>query len=339
MTDPIEAFPDGLPFTEAQATIEKCIEMLAGRPRHCGRSAFRHLRKAWTLYPIDREMALFRAITAEEEAATALILALKQRRYPGAELLDYRRHDHKAGVAPFLHAVGKVLSVMEFARPKIIMSWGGDKPRLDVSVNAVAMGLSQDPDQCVMADEPFNFVVRAGTNSGRAQAMTFAEELAAFASDKGSSEILELIRKEANLRNKLLYAQDTGIPSVDYRLPLLLAKTARACVMLQVTIGILQTPMHQLFASQCLQAYLAAVRKLPRSGFVFEGDEADAIADQTKILVTKLNDAPPAAEVEITRAVRLDSIVVTADGVDINMTGLNDDVPYGVQFREKSAAD
>jgi hypothetical protein len=82
---------DELPFTEAQATIEKCIEMLAGRPRHCGRSAFRHLRKAWMLYPIDREMALFRAITAEEEAATALILAMKQRRYPGAELLDYRR--------------------------------------------------------------------------------------------------------------------------------------------------------------------------------------------------------------------------------------------------------
>jgi len=53
------------------------VAKLGGRIPHCLNSAYHHLRRSWTLQPIDSEMSLFRAITADEEAATVLTLALK----------------------------------------------------------------------------------------------------------------------------------------------------------------------------------------------------------------------------------------------------------------------
>ncbi len=56
----------------------------------------------------------FRAITAEEEAATALIFALQRRRYPRANELDSYKHAHKAGLTPFLRAIESIADSDEF---------------------------------------------------------------------------------------------------------------------------------------------------------------------------------------------------------------------------------
>ncbi|PLU07434.1 hypothetical protein BMJ29_02810 [Sinorhizobium medicae] len=69
-------------------------------------------------------MSFFRAITAEEEAATALILALKQRRYPGSEKLNPWEHLHKAAVSPFLDAVGNVLAETGMPAPRLSINRG-----------------------------------------------------------------------------------------------------------------------------------------------------------------------------------------------------------------------
>lgn len=137
---------------------------------------------------------------------------------------------------------------------------------------------------------------------------------------------------EANLRNSLLYAQSDGIPSVTFKRSLLLAKLRRVCLMLQVTIGILQTPAHQLFAVQCLEAYLGALRRLPQAGFDFDIEEPTG--DHNRIRVTKLDDGPPVAEMEMVRQVRLKRIVVSGPEIDIQMTGVNDGAAYAVNLQE-----
>lgn len=257
--------------------------------------------------------------------------------YPGADRLDFRRHDHKAGVTPFLQAVGKVLAVVEFARPRIRMSWPGNKPRMDVYFSAVALGLSADPDETVYSDDPFDFVARSGAHGEEGEVVTFAEELADIASRQGTSEIFELIRKEANLRNVLLYAQESGIPKAEFDRALLLHRMMRVCVILQVTIAILQTSTLQTFVIQCVEAYLAALKKVSDQGYNFAGEEQ--LGDQLRYIVKKLDGGPAVAEVEMTREVRLDSITLTADTVGFNMTGLNDGRAYGVEFRERSSQD
>lgn len=75
-------------------------------------AAFIHLSLAHRLKDIDPAMALFRAITAEEEAATALLRALQVRRYADAGKLLPRDHLQKAAVYPYLRAITKHASYL-----------------------------------------------------------------------------------------------------------------------------------------------------------------------------------------------------------------------------------
>ena len=52
-------------------------------------------------------MAVFRAITAEEEAATAIFLALKEHGYENADKIKFKKHPYKQALEPFLRSIGK----------------------------------------------------------------------------------------------------------------------------------------------------------------------------------------------------------------------------------------
>ena len=82
------------------------IELLETLPnkqsKHCFRSAISHLERAEILFPIDNPMAIFRCITAEEEAATGLMYCLKDLGYLNAEKLSPWSHTHKNVFISFL---------------------------------------------------------------------------------------------------------------------------------------------------------------------------------------------------------------------------------------------
>lgn len=84
--------------------------------------------RARALLDIDREMAGFRAITAEEEAATALFRSLQLRGYEGANRIRLKDHFTKSALGPFIRAVQHSLSsggnltlrlTLEVAAPKL----------------------------------------------------------------------------------------------------------------------------------------------------------------------------------------------------------------------------
>ena len=75
-----------------------------------GDHVFRNMIRASKLKGIDPEMAAFRALTAEEEAASALIHSLKWHRYKLSEQLKPRDHIQKAAVYPFFLAVEGLLA-------------------------------------------------------------------------------------------------------------------------------------------------------------------------------------------------------------------------------------
>ncbi|MGA7982133.1 MAG: hypothetical protein WCA32_18180, partial [Chromatiaceae bacterium] len=97
-----------LQFTPFQ---ERCIELvnasdLACRGRHSLRCAVNHLKRGWALREIDDEMAVFRTITAEEEAVSGLFHALKFRGYKNANRLNAHDHRYKNAAIPFLQILG-----------------------------------------------------------------------------------------------------------------------------------------------------------------------------------------------------------------------------------------
>lgn len=250
--------PAELPLDDMHLRLEQAIEKLnPSQVRHACRSALNHLRKAWTLHPVDAEMSLFRAITAEEEAATAVIRAVNVRNYPNAERLKERQHLHKAALWPFITAVADKMAEKKIPMPTLALRVEGD-PRIDLSIDIADQAGLEKP-LWGMPDEPFNWSMWSD-RTGASKPHDFREELAALATGKGAKSIGAHVANEANLRNRLLYASDQGIPSVAFSDDLLIGRRQRVTVMLVLTIAILQSHQHQLFIVQCLDALLRAIQ-------------------------------------------------------------------------------
>lgn len=272
--------PIEMPFDDFHLRIEEAIEKLkVPRIRHACRSAFNHLRKAWVLHPVDAEMSSFRAITAEEEAATAVIRALRHQSYPNAENLSDRNHFHKSALWPFITAVSDKMVEKNIIAPTVSLQVKGD-PRIEFLFDIGSPGALDRP-LWSKPDEPFNFSMWSD-RTGPFKLHDFSEELMVLATDKGVHNIEAYVKAEANKRNRLLYASDQGIPSVMFADSYLIAYRKRVIVLLILTIAILQTAKHQLFLVQCLDALLRAVQR-------FEGDPLE---------LTRVNQNVPRLELK-----------------------------------------
>ena len=202
-------------------------------------------------------MSLFRAITAEEEAATALIRALQVRRYPNADRLNDRWHPHKASIWPFVIAINDKLVEKNIPLPQVALQVEGE-PRIVLSVDIAGQAGLSAP-LWGTPDEPFNWSLWSD-RTGPFKPHDFSEELEALASRKGQKSITAYVTAEANRRNQLLYASDQGIPAVFFADSLLLDRRMRVTVLLTLTIAVMQTRSHQLFFVQCLDALLRVVQ-------------------------------------------------------------------------------
>lgn len=222
--------------------IEAMVLMLSGRPRHCGKNAFRRLNQGWILKEIDPEMALFSILTAEEEASTALIFALKQKQYPGANKLNHRNHQHKVGLMCMIKAVWKVLVDNKF--PDMNILFHSNKPRIDIQIHA-------NPTT------PYSITLKNGDLK-----FDFHEQLMTLASNKGADNFLKYFEKEANFRNQILYASDKGIPKVSFDEKFFNSYKKRVLTLLALTIVVLQTSNPQPLADQVLQSYLIAMKRI-----------------------------------------------------------------------------
>ena len=100
-------------LTELEQAAFELIQNTYPPGRNCARNAYLHIQKAWVLEGVDNEMAAFRAITAEEEAASALFHSLKRLGYKGSDKLKVRNHIHKNAVIPFCRAVSGGLAHTE----------------------------------------------------------------------------------------------------------------------------------------------------------------------------------------------------------------------------------
>jgi hypothetical protein len=97
-------------LSKFETGIVDLIEASSGPGRNCGRNAIYHLRKAWEIKEIDREMAMFRGLTAEEESSTAIINELREKKYKGASKLEPTNHVHTMALTPFLLAFENFLA-------------------------------------------------------------------------------------------------------------------------------------------------------------------------------------------------------------------------------------
>lgn len=196
----------------AKTEFEKCLEQLIletpAPGKHCARNAFRHLEKASQLADYDQEMAAFRAITAEEEAASAVFHALRRHKYDGWQKLNARDHRQKNGVIPFCLAIQKVLEECD-------KDWELE-PQLTFDLDAKKIGVRFNPKKMLNTehdtatfDPPLEFSLRSNS-----VLHDFSKQLEYVAVKQQADSFAAHLRERANRRNSLLYASAQGVPTV-----------------------------------------------------------------------------------------------------------------------------
>lgn len=232
--------------------LEFILERVPAPARHAARNAVHNLGLAEKLTDLDLNMAAFRAITAEEEAATALFHSLKRRKYRNADRLRVRDHRHKNAVAPFLSGIRAALGRAEQLGTVIVnlaiptRDQPDKQPWIEIWTPQVPIGKRLTP----VPPLGFNMSVDEELHD-------FREEFRKIANGRGVDSIEGYVRERANRRNRLLYASGEGIPRVDTLNNFLDGQRRRVFQILTALMFVDSYAEHQLFVQQCLDAFLS----------------------------------------------------------------------------------
>jgi len=239
------------------------IPRMASPTRWPAFNAVRHLNRAWKIRNGDPEMALFRSITAEEEAASALILALKRRHYPDAANLRHNDHLDKNAVIPFFDALSRVI---EKIRPveafEVLLDLKHDPPRLALRFTLREPLTGTDIN--VYPKPPLHFKLTRGP-TGKERFEDFRDGLKEVASKTESASIVEHLRQRAQHRNRLLYASDKGYP--EYRGNIDAAMRAyqrNTLTLLRIYHLVDPYPQRQNFVAQAVRSFSKVVSSARR---------------------------------------------------------------------------
>ncbi|MDC7694814.1 hypothetical protein PQU94_11035 [Asticcacaulis sp. DXS10W] len=258
------------PFREIELKIIESLDSLVARVRHRARNSVYCINRAWEIKDIDPNMSIFRAITAEEEAATALICALQLRKYPSSELLDLYNHRHKSGIYPFVSAILQSCGPIAEITPQIKLSHQRKRPEFSLMM----AGCAEVPD-------PLNIMVFDGSGDGEDLApVDFSPAMKMLAAERGASSVAQFVKEEANLRNRLLYALDNGVWRVDKPEQMIRERAKHVMVLLGIVLAVWQVRTPQMLAIHALESYLKALGlKIDKPH-----DFSDVIAKQRELL-------------------------------------------------------
>lgn len=250
---------------ELEKYISKHVLKSPAPGKHCARSSLRHLQKARGISQIDPEMAVFRAITGEEESATAIFHALQRRGYKNSKNLKPRDHLQKNSVAPFLEAIKIFLKKTEPFKELLDLQIVHSKSQGRLVIRLKSFHPETKEECYAFPTPPLGFSLK---QEGKIH--DFKEELQEIAKLKESSSILKHLKVRANMRNIILYASSSGIPkitsSVSSHLEFFKGNIFRNLI---VFLLIDQYSDRQLFAQQALNSFLVMVEKIPPN-IVFE---------------------------------------------------------------------
>lgn len=240
--------------------IEDLVQQCPAPGKHAARSALRHISKAWCLKDCDKEMAVFRAITGEEESATAVFHSVMRRKYAGSQQLDVTSHVHKTALHPFLLAVTKVLGKTVFKDgyfPALEFDENETPQRLKTRVTVRKDGV----EKWAYPIPPLNFTLNL---NGRMH--DFADELDDLSSEKKTKGITAYVIRLAKRRNHILYARSNGVPEIANDIDHFLVYRENV-IYANLAIYLLIDPykMHQRFVQQCSDAFIKILPNVRRT--------------------------------------------------------------------------
>ena len=242
---------------------EKICELILKTPppgKHSARNAISHIKKAWLLKEVDKEMSVFRAITAEEEAATAIFHSLKRHNYKGANRINYRKHVHKAALSPFLRAIRSFFDTCKneyLSDPELAIDFEEKNPKFRLRFT---LKIPDKDSVYVYPDPPLNWTIKVNDII-----CYFSDEFKKIAEKENVVSIIDYIKELANKRNRILYSSEKGIPGISGTIDgFLKRKTELIFLFLTIFLLIDTYKEHQSFVQQALNSFLRMLGKLPK---------------------------------------------------------------------------
>src|ERR1700687_4648027 len=229
-----------------------------GRVLQGAQHAFHHLERASVIVELDPEMAMFRAITAEEEAATAVFASLRHRGYVNSEKIQLRSHFYKAALYPFVMQVYSFMASLSSEFPPLRLKLLEEEQRDPHLI----WELLDPQGRWGRPDPPFNFLVSEGSTR---QPYHFERQLEEFANGPAQGNVQKYLEKRANVRNLLLYADESGRPGVVGGTLETLREQRRHVVSL-CFVACMIAPYREraMFVQQALNAFLLMIGKLDK---------------------------------------------------------------------------
>lgn len=184
------------------------LEGCSGRTKWASVNAICHIQKSVEISKIDPAMAAFRAVCAEEEAATALISSLKELGYTGTDKLYFRNHADKHAIVLF---VGTVMQWFQNRKAQASERFGQHRLFFDDVDGRIGLHLSIQLGRSSIAvhpTPPLHLIVHGAKTLGE----EFQDEMKDLLGVERIYEIKRLIDQRANFRNTLLYATPEGVP-------------------------------------------------------------------------------------------------------------------------------
>jgi len=215
--------------------------------RHAARNALAHIDNARKIKDIDPTMAAFRALTGIEEAATAIFHAVKRQKYNNAQFLKKERHFHKTAVYPFFQAIGSLLASFDI-KTQIVCDTTKQHPNLEVHFS-----LPFDPfkDGAFCPEYPLDFEITMNSDL-----YNFSEQITQLVSERNAKSFCQHSNDLANVRNKLLYSSNQGIPMAQITEDDLKRKEVIIINFLVIYLLIAQYDKQQSFVQQALDVFV-----------------------------------------------------------------------------------
>jgi hypothetical protein len=233
-------------------------------------NAIRHLNRAWRIRTTDLAMAAFRSITAEEEAATALIRTLQQLKYDRAHELKPRDHLHKNAVIPFFEAFNRTIAKVAPKQTSIQLTVDetGKKPKLELRMQL----LHPVTRELMWAypQPPLHVAITSGGVGKVERKEDFREGIEELARGANAKSVHDYLKERANMRNRILYAATSGYPEIGGDADQICSYYQRnVFTILKIYLLIAPHRSQQLLVQQGIEAFLNIIQRPPK-GITFE---------------------------------------------------------------------
>jgi len=255
-------------FTSFEQKTIDAFEDCKGVIKYCAENSIVHLQKAWVIKDIDKEMSVFRGITAEEEAVSALFFCLKINRYKNSDKILFKKHTYKLGLYQFLMHVRNHLAGCfghdgsPFDKFRLHHVQLPKRRAIELVFSIKGHGFDGRPEP------PLHFNLFSKTEENESELKTFNVDFNKLHLGEKYQDSLKYIQEIASLRNHLLYAKDSGPPKLEVDIEKYLERQKER-VILFLTLILLIDPWEKeigpsSFVQQVLDSYLLLLERISK---------------------------------------------------------------------------